>query len=366
MTNELMNLWITRLASLAEAPNPVPEDSVEAALAIRIKDCQTNILVFDEKVENARKLVVRAVEKLALEDSKIKDDQVTGWLAIDVPIPNSINPTGLMHRMVRRLYFAAVVHGLAEVPSLREAVQSLRLSYFQTRGSLTTGQSSTRTQKEGAEFSAALSLTKPLAGKLTAAEEVTEVERMSAEMQRMDLMESEDQLLYDLEVLTQLRMHVDRYAQFVDPKLPRWEHVRGWFRSAYARFSKTPHFQLRPLFVFEATSLTSVIALMNFLSDAASLPTAQNAEIVVIGGPVLWQAFEADRSLNHPIFRAHFEKYPENLPAMDTSWLAPAIQRMIETDTQHKIAPEVVQVLETMKDGQAAATPRPRRPRRTT
>ena len=49
-------------------------------------------------------------------------------------------------------------------------------------------------------------------------------------MQRLDLLEGEDQLLYDLEILTQLRLQIDVYSKAIGAeKVPRWERARTFF-----------------------------------------------------------------------------------------------------------------------------------------
>ncbi|MBF0275772.1 MAG: hypothetical protein HQK84_11130 [Nitrospinae bacterium] len=346
MLNDYLNLWITRVANISSTDGQNGDEE----LSLAIKDRKENLLVIDNDIAKNRKKILYTLRELALNDSKVPNN-VTGWLVVSVPVPNSINSAALLHRMIRKLYFSTVLHGLGEIPSLREAVQSLRLSFFQTRGTFTKNESSSKKRNEGADLGFSLSLTSPsISSKLTAAEEVTVLEGISAQMQQMNLMESEDQLLYDLQILTQLRLQVDQYAaQVTNAKIPRWELVRGFFKNVYANFQEKKEFNLRPVFVFEAYSLSSVISLLEFFSEAASLPGLQDAEIIVLGGEILHSVFLADEKLHHPIFRSHVVLYPKGLQLSLSTTVKKEIKKKIScVDNPYNLSPEVALVLENI------------------
>lgn len=302
MNDELLNLWVTRLA---KAPAFVLPTVDEEPLAQLIDDRASNVLVFTDSLDKGRARVVDALRRLAYRDADLDDtgEEATGWLIVDVPIPNQATPEQLVHRMIRRLYFAAVLHGLAEVPVLREAVQSLRMSYLQTRGSVKTSESTQFTGK--AEAGLSFDLTKPI--KLTASEELTVAESLTAEMQRMGVLEAEDQLVYDLHILLQLNAYITTYADIVGRTLPRWEQVRGFFKACYARLRKKRNIHLRPLFVLEATSAGAAVTVLRLLSKAAAIAAAQGAQLVIIAGPVLAEAQRVDEQLGNGVFRGQFQ-----------------------------------------------------------
>ena len=324
MNDPFLDLWITRLAKVPSVPVPAVD---EGSLATLIDDRNSNVLVSAASLDAGRSQVVDAMRSLAYRDADLDDtgDEATGWLIVDVPIPNQATPEQLVHRMIRRLYFAAVLHGLAEVPVLREAVQSLRMSYLQTRGQVTTSESNTIKGK--AEVGLSFDLTKPI--KLTASEELTVAESLSAEMQRMNVIEAEDQLVYDLHILLQLNAYITAYADIVGRMLPRWEQVRGFFKACYARLRKKRTIRLRPLFVLEATSAGAAVTVLRLLSKAAAMAAAQGAQLVIIAGPVLVQALDADKKRGNGVFRDQFQRYGGSgeLSLDDQALLADVLKR---------------------------------------
>lgn len=297
MNADLLNLWITRLR--ARHPSGVPKgllDEVQAEMSI--------VNAIDPAKGDTRHHVVVAAKDARTSLSSA--DELTGWLAVDVPVSSAMNSTALAHRMLRRLYFAAVLHGLGEVPSLREAVQAMRISYLQTRGIVTTGRSQTSTEKLGGEVGASLDLTKPISVKLTAAEEVSIVENFSATMQRSDLIEAEDQLLCDLQMLSQLEILVNRYAQLRQIRLPRFEKIREFFKAMYADVRQVQQICLRPVFVLEAFSTSAAITLLRFAAEASALASNFSANLIFVGGPELAALWHADEDLGHPVLRGFF------------------------------------------------------------
>lgn len=320
MTSELLDLWITRLRVLEAEP---PSGAAGNDLAGLIAAGDGNVVAFYQSQAEGRANLHKALARCALDSSGRVEaaaglappDPLEGWLVVDLPIPGRASSTEIVHRMISRLYFAAVLHGLAERPGLREAVQALRLSFLQTRGKVTTGSTSSRTEKAGVDLGVSFDLTQPITAKLTAAEELEVAECFSAEMERLGLYEAEDQLLFDLQLLAQLQACVDRYAAVREPLLPRWEQVRGYFRAAYGTLGPKTPLRLRPVIVLEAQTLTAVTSLLVLLADAASLATAQGAQLVVLGGPLLARVWVDDEQLGHPLFRHRFRAHRPNQAA---------------------------------------------------
>jgi hypothetical protein len=156
-------------------------------------------------------------------------------------------------------------------------------------------------------------------------------------------MEAEDQLLYDLQILTQLRLDIDSYtSQVGEQKVPRWERVRRFFRTVYSSWKAHPRFHLRPAFVFVAHSPDTVAALLSFFSSAASLASAQGGKVIVVGGAELAAAHDADANLGHPILRQSFDKH-----VLDPPGPAAGIRAFIDSKREI-LAPEVVAVLEAI------------------
>lgn len=308
MIEELLDVWLTRLREDVDAP---PDQVRAHPLAVELRDPArpSNLLVVGDTVEAARAATLECLRAAAHADLYASTDYAAGWLAVDVPVPHRVDATVLIHRMIRRLYFAAVLHGLAEVPAWREAVQSLRLSYLQTRGRVTSDSSEDRSGKLGAEFGFSFSLTEPIKAKLTASEEVKVAQRLSAAMERLDLFEAEDQLLYDLKILAALEAHVDYYARFADPRLPRWEHVRGFFKAAYAKLGSKRRFVLKPVFVFEIHGVTALISVLSLLAQAAAVASGQGARLILVGDRSLAAAWAADRELGSPLMRGAFTAF---------------------------------------------------------
>lgn len=317
MIDELLNLWITRL------PQELPADEAFAAAngtelsgALCTEERPRNLIVVDKNLALAREAALGSLRVASHYDLFVSTTRTRGWLAVDVPVPYRVDPTVLIHRMIRRLYFAAVLHGLAEIPVWREAVQSLRLSYLQTRGKVTSSSSETRTAKLGGDLSFSFSLTEPFKAKLTASEEVKLAQGLSATLERLDLYEAEDQLLYDLQILAALDAQIDSYAKFANPRLPRWEHVRGFFKAAYravyARLGFGPGeraFSLAPVFVFELHGATAMISALSLLAQAAAVASAQGARVILVGNETLAHAWQADAKLGSPLFRGAFDCY---------------------------------------------------------
>jgi hypothetical protein len=328
MMNDLLNLWITRL------PDNAPNLPIDARIATFANNARSNLLYVANSCAVARRTVLDSMLARAHADSAGLDKRA--WLAIDVPVPNRVSPTVIIHRMIRRLYFAAVLHGLAELEPFRDAVQSLRLSYLQTRGSVTTSSTDETTKKVGGEIGASLDITNPLSAKMTAEAEVKVAQELSAEMVRLDLYEAEDQLAYDLQLLAQLELFISRYNQHTRQLLPRWEQIKNIFRLLYSRIDRGQPLALRPLFVLEARSAGAVVSLMTFLSDAASLASAQGAQLILIGGPDLTAAWQADRALGSGIFREQFVS-----AAADVVDLSKTQRTLFKALSEGELAPEV-------------------------
>lgn len=348
MTNDLLELWFTRLDRSATAATLPPAPP----LAIKIDEARCNVLIVGAQRDATRRRTLEALRHLALRDARLDGKaDITGWLVIDVPVPNRIDATGLVHRMIRRLYFAAVLHGLAEIPAFRDAVHSLRMSYWQTRGNVTTGSSNEDVIKGGGELELSFNPFSPLKGKLTASEEVKVVESLATELQRLTLLEAEDQLLYDLALLTQLNALVDQYAALVKVQLPRWEVIRNFFRAAYSVFKDKKTFRLRPVFVLEALSPTSLAAVMAFLSDAAALANAQGAQLIVLGNELLKYAWDADQELGHAVFRDVFDRVGDgqaSLAKVKAEAYAGILGKLVDPNTKADLPFEVLAVLERM------------------
>lgn len=315
MIEALLDVWITRLREDADAP-PAQVRAHPLSIELRSPPRPSNLLVVGDTVEAARAAALECLRAAAHADLYDNPDYAAGWLAVDVPVPHRVDATVLIHRMIRRLYFAAVLHGLAEIPAWREAVQSLRLSYLQTRGRVTSDTSEDRSGKLGADFGFSFSLTEPIQAKLTASEEVKVAQRLSAGMERLDLFEAEDQLLYDLKILAALEAHIDYYARFADPRLPRWEHVRGFFKAAYAKLGSKRRFVLKPVFVLEIHGVTALISVLSLLAQAAAVASGQGARLVLVGDRTLAAAWEADRELGSPLMRGAFTAFDETKPLM--------------------------------------------------
>ena len=360
MIDALLDLWLTRLR---EDEPDLPALAKSSPLAIALRDTRSNIVVIGDDVASARAAALGSLRVAAHADLYSSQDDVTGWLAVDVPVPHEVEATVLIHRMIRRLYFAAVLHGLAEVPAWREAVQSLRLSYLQTRGQVTTETSESKSGKLGADFGFSFSLTEPISAKLTASEEVRVAQRLSASMQRLDLFEAEDQLLYDLRILAALDAQVDCYAKFADPRLPRWEQVRGLFKAAYATVLQPKRrFALAPVFVFELHGVSAVVCVLALLARAAAIASGQGARIVLIGDRTLGAAWAVDRKLGGALFRgafAPFDASGEPLAA-DASPRVSAMQATFIQDLVAREASKLGPQLRAVLGGMASVVVSPR------
>ncbi|MCA9717964.1 MAG: hypothetical protein H6713_24790 [Myxococcales bacterium] len=317
MIDALLNLWITRLH--AAYPDGFPRAHGEGALAdpaqaiygalahpVSERRLRRHVVVLSKEAEGARDHALAALRRLALNGARggHGESLVTAWLVVNVPVASTMSPTALVHRMVRRLYLAAVLHGLGELPALREAVVSLRQSFLQTRGSVSLGDERSRTSKSGAELGLSLDSLSPL--KLTAAEEVGLVERFSAALPRADLFETEDQLIADLQLLGQLEMLVARSARLRRRKMPRWERVRSFFKDMYDPIRALESLELRPVFVLEAGSAAASVTLLRFLSEACALASGFEASLVILGGPPLGALWAAERRLGASVSRGFF------------------------------------------------------------
>ena len=360
MTSEVLDLWITRMQALKSPP---AWSSVNAPLYNLLETKGQHVAVVAPTVDIARNAAMYEFFTLAMLGAKGKPNPVdntieyTGWLMADVPVPTIVHSardlsTKIAHRMIRRLYFTCVLQGLAQMPALREVVQAVRLTYLQTRGEVSTVESESSKIADGAGLDWELSLKPSIKGRLTASEEVTLVESLTTKMVRLELMEAEDELLYDLQLLQELSLQVDRHARRIkDKTVPRWECIKGFFTNMYHRImSEKSELSLRPVFVFEASSLSSVVALMSFLADASALARCHEAKIVVLGIDALHCAIEQDRTMGSPIFRDQFAvgavgKPPATLSAGN----ALALDAILARDDQTKfLAPEVRMVLEGM------------------
>jgi hypothetical protein len=309
MTDAYLDLWPTYGSALIAPTNALP--ALVSGLAGR-----GNIAVIGDTPERARQVLLTALRLRAKQsyDQLISPQPSApgpyeGWLVIDVPIPNQVTPVQLVHRMIRRLYFASVLHGLGEVPAFRETMQALRIAFLQTRGSVSRSEEQEKVEQGSAEVGVSLKAAVPeFSAKLTAGDEVKVVERLSAEMERLDLFEAEDELMYDLKLLQRLDLFVSAHAQFLSDgsRLPRWERVRSWFKHVYELLHFDRGIVLRPAFVFEANSTFTVIELMRFLSQAAGLARAHYAQVLLLGGLPLALAIQADADLGGPILRGGF------------------------------------------------------------
>ena len=344
---QLRNLWFTRL------PEPtMPHGSfdvstfIHAAVAVRgqhVAVCSETARLRQLRQEIGLGLWHRAY------DDATHGSHIEGWLAVDVPVPNAATPGQLIHRMIRRLYFSSVLQGLSEVPQYREAVLGMRSSYLQTRGKVTTKESESSKGNAGLE----LGFNPLKLAKLTAGQEVTVAEELAAEMERLGVMEAEDQLFYDIQLLLELEGLVTKFGDLVGQTMPRWEQLRAFFQRQYARFIEEKRtFSLRPLFVIDAMSLPEVIMVMELLSAAAGLSLSTGAQMLLVGSHVLNTALRADQELGHVVFRDRFVRHaPQEVVA-----LSPADQDLREqflTDPSLKLTPAVELVLRTMAPSHA-------------
>ncbi len=306
MNHRLLGLWFTRID---QAPAGASDPGLERD--IRRGDNVIVSLPRSSPVPQPRPMdiVLQTLEGIAYDDAPTDGKPVVGWLAVDVPIPNVATAQQMLHRMIRRLYFSSVFHGLSTVPAFRSTVQSLRSSYLQTRGTVTTEDSTKTVGKGGPAVELSSNPLKLVSVKLTAEAEVEVAEKLAAEMERLDVLEAEDQLVQDLQLLTLLEVYLSKYADVIDAKSERWERIKGLFRRLYARYlgpGSNRTFSLRPIFVFEAASAAEAIILLELLSAAAGLARAHGAQLVVAGHQPLAALFEAGKKLGSPIFRTGF------------------------------------------------------------
>ncbi len=272
-----------------------------------------NLCVLADKPATAKQALVTSLRVCAKRSYDELTNRATNsfpdaWLVVDVPIPAQVEPRDLLHRMIRRLYFSAVLHGMGEIATFRETVQVLRMAYLQTRGSVSQGRNTETLNQAGVELGGKLGIKPELSAKLSAGDEVRVVETLNAEMARLDLFEAEDELTFDLTILQRLELFADRHAQAMGGgSIPRWEKIRSWFKDIYAPLQTQQGLRLRAAYVFEATSVVKVLSVTRFFAQAAGLASSQSAQILLTGGIELRAAIEADREIGSPVFRDSFD-----------------------------------------------------------
>ncbi len=312
MIDALLNLWITRLHA---RPGAWREPALEGAASsvydalvhpINERHMRRHVMLLGDETQRGRDQLLAALQRLALNGARTGhgESKVTAWLIVNVPVASSMSPTALIHRMVRRIYFAAVLHGLGELPALREAVVALRQSFLQTRGSVSLSDERSQRSERGAELGVSLDSLSPL--KLTASEEVGLVEKFSAQLPRADLYESEDQLIADLQLLNQLELLVTKSARLRRRKMSRGERVRNFFKDMYEPIRGVEAVELRPVFVLEAATAAASVTLLQFLSEACALASGFEASLVILGGRPLAALWEAERRLGASVSRGFF------------------------------------------------------------
>ena len=307
--DEFIYLWPIYGSALVDI-NPDPNPALTGAIK-----AGGNVCVLGQNREEAHRALVTSLRICAKESYDALTSRASAltpdaWLVVDVPIPTRVEPRDLLHRMIRRLYFSAVLHGMGEINTFRETVQVLRIAYLQTRGTVSQGQETESVDRGGVELGGKLSANPEFSAKLSAGDEVKVVEKLNAEMARLDLFEAEDELTYDLTILQRLEMFADRHAQAVSGTagiIPRWEKVRGWFKDLYAPLQTHNGIRLRAAYVFESASVTTSLSLIRFFAQAAGLASSQSAQILLAGGPELEAAHAADSNIGEPVFRGAFE-----------------------------------------------------------
>lgn len=325
MSDRLLNLWISRLYAMHPGGLPAPTDfdtlspasqAIISALNKNrgVQQLRRHVTVLTQTPKQAREATYEALRYLSYQGARQAQTHATSvvpaYLVVDIPVPSAMSPTALVHRMVRRLYFAAVLQGLGELEILREAVMALRRNYLQCRGDVSLSNQSASKLRKGFDVGLALDFSSPLTLKLTASEEVQVVEQFGASLPRADLFESEDQLLADLKLLSQLELLVSRNAELSRRKMPRWEQVRSFFKNLYEPIRAiSGRLELRPVFVLEATSVAASVTAMRFLADACALASSFEASIVLSGGLPLAALWKADEARHHAISRGFFATY---------------------------------------------------------
>jgi len=347
--DEYLYLWPIYGSALVKV-EPDPNERLTECLKIG-----GNVAVLGGSFFDAKRALVTSLRNCAKEShDRLVGGTVLqptdGWLVVDVPIPARVEPYQLLHRMIRRLYFSAVLHGMGEVESFRETVQVLRLAFLQTRGKVSQGRDAESVDKSGFELGGNLKLSPEVSAKLTAGDEVKIVEKLNAEMARLDLLEAEDELTYDLTILQRLEIFADQHAQALGEPgiLPRWEKIRGWFKKVYSPLSLKGGIRLRAAYVFEARSVVTVLGLARFLAQAAGLASAHAAQILLLGGPELAAAIQADRELGRPVFRGSFAVQQVGAVADKISAQQKALLASVAAGPPEDWAPEIVAIAKRM------------------
>ncbi len=369
MIDALLNLWITRLH--AQYAGGLPDARREAALTGAAQDIygalaypvsarrrRRHVVLLGDDVEGRREQLLVALRRLALHGARggHGESKVTAWLVVNVPVASSMSPTALIHRMVRRLYFAAVLHGLGELPALREAVVALRQSFLQTRGDVSLADERSQRSSTGASLGVSLDSLSPL--KLTASEEVGLVEKFSASLPRADLYESEDQLIADLQLLNQLELLVTKSARLRRRKMSRGERVRNFFKDMYDPIRGTETIELRPVFVLEAASAAASVTLLQFLAEACALASGFEASLVIVGGQPLAALWEAEGRLGASVSRGFFTtcgRAPTTARDRQLHRVLLSVQQQYETQRQRL----PVEVAAALDHAIVSAEPRP-------
>jgi hypothetical protein len=347
MNSDFLDTWITRAKGI-EFPAPRNEDAT-ARLAALIAEGKKHILVAAGSPEEGDSLVLDAIRRLSKAGASVAEpDPLVGWLAVDIPLPHRMDATALVHRMVRRLYFTAVLHGLAELPALRDVVQSLRVGYLQTRGTLLAEESASTKKVSSGEAKISINPLK-LGAKLTAAEEVAVAEKLASNMTRPDLFETEDQLLADIGVLTQLHLLVDIYLKdFRRDKFSRIDAVAEFFRSVYADIRNKRLIKIKPVFVFRADCVMASISILGFFGQAAGVASARDAKVIVVANPIVATLWDNDAGLR--MLRSCFDLFrSESGPAPDATYWPTCARELINAP---ETSPEMKALLKKAFPGQ--------------
>jgi hypothetical protein len=101
--------------------------------------------------------------------------------------------------------------------------------------------------------------------------------------------------------------------------------------------------------VFEANSVFTALEVVRFMSQAAGLTRAHYAQVLLIGGPALAAAIQADVELGHPTLRGGFQVVAA---AAHTSKISPSeyelLANLVDTSPEGWSA-EVLAIARRMK-----------------
>jgi hypothetical protein len=268
-----------------------------------------------QDLDGFAKEVAAWTKKAKAEGNAAKAPTCPCWLTVTIPVARAITSTGLLHRIIRRLYFEGTLLGLNAHPALRQFMVDLRLAYFQTRGALEMGDERREQQKSKADAKFKLSVTEPLfEAQMGVGEEFELVTKAVATMERLNDPEAEDLLDHNVRRLLAIDLDLaDLTGDNAQTYIVAFrERVGGWVRSIkkwFADAQRNFDVRLKVVVILHSLDNLSYAEVVTLSEALRNILVSTPLRFVLVGGLFQELMWHDDLLALQPRLCRHFDHF---------------------------------------------------------